>query len=74
MIVVCGVISVFASQDARHSVRRWACVFGLIAQPFWFFATWRAEQWGMLTLALFYSAGWMFGIWNFWISPARRQL
>lgn len=67
VIVVCGVISVFTSQDRRASIQRWACIFGLCAAPFWVCATWRAEQWGMLVLALFYAAGWVFGVWNYWI-------
>lgn len=66
-IVVCGTISVFASQDHRTKVRRWACVFGLCAAPFWLFATWRAGQWGMFVLSLFYASGWLLGVWNFWI-------
>jgi len=41
-----------------NPARRWGFVIGLISQPLWIAATWRARQWGMLLLSLFY-----FGIW-----------
>jgi hypothetical protein len=46
-ILVTGVIAVWLTQHKRESWRRWACIFGLLAQPFWFYAAWKAEQWGI---------------------------
>lgn len=69
IIVACGIASVWLSQDTRHAWRRWACIIGLTAQPFWLFATWKAEQWGIFALTFVYAAGWCRGIWNFWIRP-----
>ena len=45
-ILVTGVIAVWLTQHKRECWRRWACIFGLLAQPFWFYAAWKAEQWG----------------------------
>ena len=70
-IAVFGVTAVFLSQDGRASWRRWAPVFGLLSQPFWFYATWRAEQWGVFVLSLLYAAAWAHGFWIQWISAAR---
>lgn len=42
----------------------WGFVVGLASQPLWFIATWRARQWGMLVLALWYTGAWSVGIWN----------
>lgn len=69
MIGVCGVTSVFLSQAKTRNVQRWACLFGLAAQPFWFYATWKAEQWGIMALTVVYSIGWLRGIWNYWVRP-----
>lgn len=69
VIVVCGVLSVFLSQARSVRSRRWACVFGLVAQPFWMVATWQAAQWGIFALSFVYAAGWLRGFWNHWVRP-----
>jgi hypothetical protein len=45
-IAVSGVVAVWLTQDKRESWRRWACIFGMLGQPFWFYAAWKAEQMG----------------------------
>jgi hypothetical protein len=65
-IALCGITSIYLSQDSRASWRRYACIFGICAQPFWLYATWRAGQWGMFALTIAYTIGWMRGIRNFW--------
>ena len=67
VIAVCGLASVWLSQDTRFSVRRWACIFGICAQPFWLYATWQAGQWGIVALTFVYAAGWIRGIWTHWV-------
>ena len=52
----------------RHA-RRWAPVFGILAQPFWFYATWQAEQWGIFALSFLYAASWIRGLWTQWVRP-----
>lgn len=44
--------------------QRWGYVVGLASQPFWLLATWRARQWGMFALALWYCGAWSLGIVN----------
>ena len=58
--------TVWPSANAAVARQRWACVFGLAAQPFWFYATWQAEQWGIFALAFIYTAGWLRGVWTYW--------
>lgn len=70
-IMVCGLTAVFLSQDSRPNWRRWACIFGLCGQPFWFYATWKAQQWGIFGLSFLYAYSWARGIWTFWILPSR---
>jgi nicotinamide riboside transporter PnuC len=62
-----GVCATWLSQDMRPSHQRWACIFGLIGQPAWFYAAWQAEQWGVFALAFVFTAAWSRGLWNFWL-------
>lgn len=61
-----GVTAVFLSQDHRQQWRRWACIFGLASQPFWFYATWKAGQWGIFALCWLYALSWARGFVNQW--------
>jgi hypothetical protein len=70
-ILVTGVIAVWLTQHRRESWRRWACIFGLLAQPFWFYAAWKAEQWGILAISTLYSYAWARGIWTHWLASER---
>jgi hypothetical protein len=67
-IVLTGVIAVWLTQDKRDSWRRWACVFGMLAQPFWFYAAWKAEQWGILAITTLYTYAWARGVWTHWLA------
>ena len=69
-IGLCGVAAVFLSQDERASVRRYACLFGLAAQPFWFLATWKAQQYGIFGLCFLYAFSWARGFVAHWIRKA----
>jgi len=68
-IALSGVIAVWLTQDKRESWRLWACVFGMLGQPFWFYATWKAEQWGIFALCTLYTYAWARGVWTHWLSP-----
>jgi hypothetical protein len=66
-IMICGLTAVFLSQDSRESWRKWACIFGLCGQPFWFYATWQAQQWGIFALCFLYAYSWARGVRTYWI-------
>lgn len=70
IIAIGGTLSVWLANSRHYNARRWACVVGLIAQPAWAYATWHAQQWGMLAMCGVYTLGWARGVWNFWIRPA----
>jgi hypothetical protein len=69
VIAVCGIGSVMLSQSRSASRRRYACLVGIVAQPFWMFTTATAGQWGLLVLTFVYTAAWGKGIWTHWILP-----
>lgn len=70
-IALFGVTAVLLSQIEARSVRRWVSIFGLIGQPFWFYAAWHSEQWGILALCVLYSLSWGRGFYTSWIAPDR---
>ena len=67
VIAICGISSVYLSQDLRPAWRRWACIFGITAQPFWFYATIKAGQWGIALLTVVYAVGWGGRDLDYWI-------
>ena len=71
-IALFGVTAVALSQSALADRRRWASVFGLLGQPFWFYAAWEAQQWGIFTLCFLYTISWCKGFHTNWIA-ARKQ-
>lgn len=66
IIVITGVLAVWLSQDACESRRRFACLFGMAGQPFWFYSTYQAEQWGIFALSFLYTFAWIKGIKVYW--------
>jgi len=69
IIAITGVTAIWLSQDKRESWRKYACIFGIAAQPFWFYSSFQAEQWGIFTLCFFYSYAWLKGVYFNWIQP-----
>lgn len=70
LIALTGVVAIWLSQDKREKWRRYACLFGIIGQPFWFYSAYTAEQWGIFTLCFFYTWAWLKGVNNNWFKKA----
>jgi hypothetical protein len=67
MIAIFGVAAVNLSQSDRHEHQKWAGIFGLIGQPFWFYAAYTSQQWGIFFLSFLYTVAWGKGVYRFWI-------
>ena len=67
-IALLGVTAIWLSQDANPARRRFACLFGLAGQPFWFWSAISAEQWGIFVLCCFYTVAWARGVKSNWLS------
>lgn len=65
-ISVFGVAAIFLVNVKPEHIRRWGPVMGIISQPAWFYATWKAEQWGIFALSAFYAYSWCMGVYNGW--------
>lgn len=72
-IAVLGAFAAWLSQARQESSRRWACIFGIVGQPFWFYAAWKAQQWGIFVVCVLYVLAWMKGLWTYWLAPSRKQ-
>lgn len=68
-IAAFGVTAVNLTQASDPRAQRWAPIFGLAGQPFWFYATSNAEQWGIFVVCFLYTLSWLRGLWNHWIEP-----
>jgi len=66
-IALTGVVAVWLTQQNNHTLRKYACIFGLTGQPFWFYAAYTSEQWGILILTVFYTYSWYLGFKNYWL-------
>ena len=66
-IVFFGVIAAWLTQQGNESRKKYACIFGLIAQPFWFWSALSEDQWGILILSFVYTGVWLIGFKNYWL-------
>ncbi len=66
-IALTGAVAIWLSQQGNESLKKYACILGLIGQPFWFYATYKAEQWGIFGLTFFYTYSWLVGFKNNWL-------
>ena len=59
-IAIFGVTAIFLSQQKNSELQRYGCIFGLAAQPFWFYTSYQSQQWGFF--------------WFLFVMPLRGQL
>jgi len=71
-LVFTGVIAIYLSQSGGKNVK-YACLFGLAGQPFWFYSAYTAEQWGIFILCFFYSFAWLKGLKIHWLSGKKND-
>jgi hypothetical protein len=62
-----GVVAIWLSQQSKEEWKKYACIFGMIGQPFWFYSAYKAQQWGIFILCFFYAYSWIMGFYNNWI-------
>jgi len=67
-IALLGAAAAWLSQARSLQSRRWACIFGLLGQPFWFYASWHTGQWGVFAVSVIYLCAWLRGLWVYWVA------
>ncbi len=73
-ITITGVLAIWLANDHRDRWRRYACIFGLVGQPFWFYSAYITGQWGIFILSLFYTLAWCKGLWLHWLKSEQQYL
>lgn len=68
-IVIFGLVAVYLTQEKKEERRRWACVFGLLSQPFWFISAAINYQPGILFISFVYALIWLKGFYTNWVVP-----
>lgn len=72
-IMLTGVTAIWLTQSKSDQVRRYACLFGLVGQPFWFWSAIEADQWGIVAMCCLYTLAWAKGVRTHWFSHAQRH-
>lgn len=72
-IFVTGISAIWLSQDQRTRARKYACIFGLAGQPFWFYSSFQSSQWGIMVLSVFYTIAWGKGFYLYWIKRGEEE-
>lgn len=72
-IMLTGVTAIWLTQSKSVDARRYACLFGMAGQPFWFWSAIEAEQWGITVMCCLYTAAWAKGIKTHWIDAMGPQ-
>ena len=66
-IALTELIAIWLLQSKTAQYRKWACIFGLLGQPFWFYASYEANQWGAFTLCFFFTLAWLKSFNDYWL-------
>lgn len=67
-IAVTELIAIWLLQEKDKNYRKWASIFGLLGQPFWFYASFQANQWGAFILCFFFTLAWLKSLKTYWFS------
>lgn len=71
VIALTGGLAIWLTQQGDESWKKYACILGLLGQPFWFYSAYSAEQWGILALTFFYTYSWFVGFKNNWLNQPK---
>ena len=72
LIAFTGVTAIWITQQGNQNIKKYACLFGITGQPFWFYSAYQSEQWGIFLLCVFYSYAWGIGVYTNWIKPRKE--
>jgi hypothetical protein len=72
-IAVTELIAIWLLQDERESHRKFAPIFGMLGQPFWFYSSYQADQWGAFVLCFFFTAAWIKCLKVYWFTKKEQK-
>lgn len=74
VIPITGASAIALSQSSKDKTRRWACILGLIGQPFWFYSTWTSGNYGIFLACFLYLLAWLKGFHQHWVIPYFKRI
>lgn len=73
-IAVFGVTGIVLANMKSAKARKWAPIFGMAGQGFWFYMSAHEQLWGVLFMSFVYTAAWGLGIYNFWFAEKDKKV
>jgi len=73
-IAVTELIAIYLMQSEKYTYRKYSSIFGLLAQPFWAYASFTNQQWGALFIGFFFTALWFKNFKFYWIDIPKNRL
>lgn len=70
-IAITGVVAIWLTPQRKNNLKKYACLFGIAGQPFWFYSAFTAQQWGIFALCFFYSYSWGLGVYKQWLKVSK---
>lgn len=70
LLAVLSLSPIALSQAKTEKIRRYDCIAGLIAQPFWFGYGWSIEAWSLCFLGVIYTGVFSYGLYGKWVKPS----
>lgn len=67
VLTILSLSPIALSQAKSPKIRRYDCVAGLIAQPFWFGYGWSIEAWSLCLLGVIYTGVFAYGFYFKWV-------
>lgn len=64
MILICSIGALVLFGTKKYY--KFGFIVGLCGQPFWFWTTWHAEQWGIFAGSIIYTCLHIKGMWTHW--------
>lgn len=73
-IAATELIAMYLMQSNKYTDRKYSSIFGLLGQPFWFYASYTHQQWGSLFIGFFFTALWIKNFKSYWINVQKMRL
>lgn len=70
-LAVLSLTPIALAQAKSQKIRRYDCVAGLVAQPFWFAYGWSIDGLALMFLSVVYIGVFAYGIYTKWVLPSR---
>lgn len=68
IIALSQLIALYFIHLKSENHQKYAGIFGLFGQPFWFYASYTSQQWGTFILCFFFAVMWYKNLDKYWLN------